>query len=131
MITANDHCKLFLDKADLNQVINDKMFCLCVLAGKTHFGCCYGVAKKVVESRLCHGHIERILTLLYWPTITHSYTGCIKKYNPNLMLYNLDKTTFHSFILGSSFSLIFYLLNEGSLVYFRQITTLAEEIYRK
>ena len=47
------------------------------------------------------------------------------------MLYNSDKTNFHSFILGSLFSLIFCLLNEGLLVYFRRITTSAEVIYQK
>ena len=45
------------------------------------------------------------------------------------MLYNSDKTNSHSFILKSLFSLIFCLYNEGSLVYFRQITTSAEAIY--
>ena len=47
------------------------------------------------------------------------------------MLYNSDKTNFHSFILGSLFSLIFCLYNEGSLVYFRQKSTSAETIYQK
>ena len=44
------------------------------------------------------------------------------------MFYNSDKANFHSFILGSPFSLY----NEWSLVYFRQITTSsAEVIYQK
>ena len=47
------------------------------------------------------------------------------------MLYNSDKTNFHSFILESLFSPIFCLYNERSLVYFRQITTSVEEIYQK
>ena len=47
------------------------------------------------------------------------------------MLYNSDKTNLHSFILGSPFSLIFCLYNEGSLVYFRQIATSAEAMYQK
>ena len=47
------------------------------------------------------------------------------------MLYNLDKTNLHFFILELLFSLIFCLFNEGSPVYSRQIAISAEEIYQK
>ena len=57
--------------------------------------------------------------------------GVSETRNPTLTLYNLDKTKFHSLILGSIVSLIICLFKEGSLVYFRQITTSAEKNYQK
>ena len=45
------------------------------------------------------------------------------------MLYNSDKTNLHSFILGSPFSLIFCLYNEGHLFILGKYS--AEAIYLK
>ena len=66
---------------------------------------------------ICHGdRCVWVLKIVY------------KKRNPSLLSYNSDKTNFYSFVLGSLFSLIFCRFHEGSLDYFRQITTSAEVI---
>ena len=64
------------------------------------------VLKRIFDER----SLARKQSTLYYKS--NSYTECITKRYPNLMLYNSDTTNFYCFILGSLFSLIFCLFNK-------------------